>query len=78
MPLNTCEPCCNPSDVARGKDSWRQGVLITLCAIAQQDGAPSPEGNCEPCCSPSTTARNERNWMNGVLSALCAILAARS
>lgn len=38
MPRSTCDPCCRPDEIARNHETWRQGVLTTLCAILAQGG----------------------------------------
>lgn len=33
MPFDPCDPCCNPAAAARDVDTYRQGVLVTLCGL---------------------------------------------
>lgn len=52
MPLTTCDPCCRPTDVARGQESYRQAMLIILCEIL---AANTPAGFAEASFDPMVT-----------------------
>lgn len=38
MPRDSCLPCCNPTELARNVDSYRDAVLQILCTIAAGSG----------------------------------------
>lgn len=46
MSVTTCEPCCNPTEMARSVDSYRTAQLIILCEILDAIAGPT-----EACCS---------------------------
>lgn len=38
MPRSNCDPCCNPTELARNESSWRDAVLQVLCLISEGGG----------------------------------------
>lgn len=34
MTRSNCDPCCNPTELARNESSWRDAVLQVLCLIS--------------------------------------------
>lgn len=43
MPRDTCLPCCQPSELARSVDTFRQAELIILCDILSAIGGEVPD-----------------------------------
>lgn len=36
MPRDSCDPCCNPTELARGVEMYRSAVLQILCMISDE------------------------------------------